>query len=267
MLFTSATHRISYDFIGPETGEVVAFAHALLADGGMWADQVPPLLQAGFRTLRIDMRGHGGSDAPDAVSTVSNLAQDVIELLDHLALPKVHLVGLSIGGVIGQAIAVRAPERLSSLVLSDTNAASAPNAKAIWAERTAIVQKANSPAPLAAGMMPRLLSARFQERRPVRWAEILATIEATRPQGVYAGAQALQNFDFTAQLPALQMPTLVLCGENDPGTPPSEAKKIAELVPGARYVEIPDALHFPNVEQAELYSNTLVSWCREARGR
>jgi len=267
MLFSSATHRIYYDLVGAQTGDVVCFAHALLADGGMWADQVPPLVRAGFSALRIDMRGHGGSDAPDGGCTVSDLAQDVIEVLDHLAVARVHFVGLSIGGVIGQALAVRAPERLWSLVLSDTNPASAPNAKAMWAERTAIVQKANSAAPLAAGMMPRLLSAQYKERRPVRWAEILATIEATRPQGVYAGAQALQNFDFTAQLPALQTPTLILCGQNDPATPPSEAKKIAGLIPGARYVEIPDALHFPNIEQAELYSDTLVDWCRKVRGR
>ena len=260
MLLSSATHRIYYDFVGPDAGDVVCFAHALLADGGMWADQVSPLLQAGFRTLRVDMRGHGGSDAPSGPCTVMDLARDILAVLDHLSLKKVHFVGLSIGGVIGQAFGVHFPERLLSLVLSDTNPAAAPNAKTMWAERIAVVEKAGSAAPLALGMMGRLLSAEFKSRKPGRWQEIFATIEATRPQGVYAGAQALQSFDFKQRLLSITTRSLVLCGQNDPATPPSEAKKIAGLIPHARYVEIPDALHFPNVEQADLYSKVLLNW-------
>ena len=194
MLLSSATHRIYYDFVGPDAGEVVCFAHALLADGGMWADQVAPLLHAGFRTLRVDMRGHGGSDAPSGPCTVMDLARDILAILDHLSLKKVHFVGLSIGGVIGQAIGVHFGERLSSLVLSDTNPASAPNAKVVWTERIAQVEKANSAAPLAPVMMERLLSANFKIRKPTRWREISATIEATRPQGVYAGASRITKF-------------------------------------------------------------------------
>jgi 3-oxoadipate enol-lactonase len=263
MLLSSATHRIHYDFVGPDAGDVVCFAHALLADGGMWADQVSPLLQAGFRTLRVDMRGHGGSDAPSGPCTVMDLARDILVILDHLSLEKVHFVGLSIGGVIGQALGVHFRERLSSLVLSDTNPASAPNAKAMWMERIAMVEKANSTAPLAPGMMGRLLSAKFKSRKPARWREISATIEATRPQGVYACAEALQNFDFEQHLPSMATRSLVLCGQNDPATPASEAKKIAALIPHARYIEIPDALHFPNVEQADFYSKVLLDWLGE----
>ena len=130
----------------------------------------------------------------------------------------------------------------------------------MWTERIALVEKANSAAPLAPGMMGRLLSAEFKNRKPSRWHQILATIEATRPQGVYACAQALQNFDFKQQLPSLTTPTLVLCGQNDPATPPSEAKIIAGLIPHAQYIEIPNALHFSNVEQADIYSKTLLDW-------
>jgi pimeloyl-ACP methyl ester carboxylesterase len=133
----------------------------------------------------------------------------------------------------------------------------------MWAERTALVEKANSAAPLAPPMMPRLLSASFKERRPMRWREIEATIEATSPEGVYAGAQALQGYDFTSDLPKLTTPSLVVCGQNDPATPTTEAKKIAGLIPGARYVEIPNGLHFPNVEYPDQYANVLVDWLRQ----
>jgi 3-oxoadipate enol-lactonase len=260
MLLASTGHRTHYDFVGPSSGDVVCFAHALLADSGMWAEQVPALAGAGFRTLRIDMRGHGGSDTPGEQCSVLDLARDVIAVLDHLSLDRVHFVGLSIGGVIGQAIAVNFPGRLLSLVLSDTNPASAPNAKTMWAERIATVRKAGSTAPLAAGMMGRLLSAEFKQRNPTRWQQILTTIECTRPEGMYACADALQNFNFEKYLPAVGASTLVLCGQNDPATPPSEAMKIVNLIPNAKYEEIPGALHFPNVEQAEIYSALLLRW-------
>ena len=151
MLLLSSTHRIYYDLIGPDTGDVVCFAHALLADGGMWADRVSPLLDAGFSALRVDMRGHGGSDAPSGPCTVMDLARDILTILDYFSLGKVHFVGLSIGGVIGQALGVHFRERLSSLVLSDTNPSSAPNARAMWTERIALVEKANSAAPWRRG--------------------------------------------------------------------------------------------------------------------
>lgn len=260
MLLVTATHRIHYDLIGPSTGGVVCFAHALLADGGMWADQATTLVEAGVQVLRIDMRGHGGSDSPSMRCSVEDLAGDVIAVLDHLCLDRVHFVGLSIGGVIGQSIAARYPDRLLSLVLSDTNVASAPNAKALWSERVALVKQAGSPACLADGMMGRLLSDNFKARQPVRWQQIYATIKATRPEGVFAGADALQAFDFTSALPSVKTRTLVLCGSKDPATPPSEAKKIVDLIPGARYHEIADALHFPNVEQADAYSKALLEW-------
>jgi 3-oxoadipate enol-lactonase len=264
MLLNSKSHRIHYDLIGPDKGEVVCFAHALLADGGMWSDQVPALLSAGYRGLRVDMRGHGGSDAPPDPCSVTDLAGDMLAVLDHLSLERVHFVGLSIGGVIGQALAIAVPQRLHSLVLSDTNAASAPNAGAMWAERIALVKKSGSTAPLADGMMGRLLSSAFKESNPTRWQEIFATIAATRPEGLYACAHALQNFNFESQLPSLSARTLVLCGANDPATPPSEAKKIVGLIPGARYTEIADALHFPNVEQASTYSRVLLDWLATA---
>ncbi len=260
MLFASPTHRIHYDLVGLEGGPVVFFAHALVADGGMWAGQVPRLVKAGFQVLRMDMRGHGGSSAPTTQCSIVDLAGDVIALLDHLSLPKVHFAGLSIGGVIGQAVAIHFRDRLLSLILSDTTSASAPNHKMMWAERVVLVEKAGSAAPLAPGMMPRLLSAGFKDRHQARWREIEATIQATPPEGVYAGAQALGDYNLTADLPKLTTPTLVICGEIDPATPPSEAKKIVGLIPGARYAEIPGGMHFPNVEHPDVYSGVLLEW-------
>ena len=263
MLLQRSGYKLYYDLVGPDSGEVICFAHALAADGGMWAEQVPPLLSAGFRVLRLDMRGHGGSSIFGERCSIQDLAADVIGVLDHLRMERVHFVGLSIGGIIGQAIAINHVLRLQSLILSDTNSASPPNAKDMWVARVASVREARSASVLADAMMPRLLSDAFKSRSPVRWNQVHQTIGATQPAGIYACAHALGDFDFTPFLPKIDLPVMVVCGQNDPATPPSEAKKLVKLIPQARYEEIPDALHFPNVEQPGFYADVMLNWFKK----
>src|SRR5437763_5357285 len=142
--------RIAYDLVGPDNAPTVCITHSLASDGGSWAEQVPPLLQAGFRVLRIDMRGHGGSDpAPGDHYSMKDLASDVAAVLDALSLPRVHYIGLSIGGMIGQAFALDHQQKLISTMLCDTLPASPSGARAAWDERMGIVRSANSLEPIA----------------------------------------------------------------------------------------------------------------------
>src|SRR5260221_7083188 len=106
MVIKLAAGKIYYDLPGPENGPVVCFTHSLASDGGMWAEQLPPLLAAGYRVLRLDMRGHGGSDPVAGPYTMAQLADDVAASLDFLGIAKVQFVGLSIGGMLGQAFAI-----------------------------------------------------------------------------------------------------------------------------------------------------------------
>src|SRR5258708_39888345 len=103
MLINLAGRRIYYSLEGPEKGHVVCFTHSLASDGGMWAEQVPPLLAAGFRVLRVDMRGHGGSDAVAGDYTMEQLAGDTAAGGDAPGFRQVHYIGLSIGGLPGPA--------------------------------------------------------------------------------------------------------------------------------------------------------------------
>src|SRR6185437_9352639 len=111
MLLPLQGRRLYYDIAGPEHAPVVCITHSLASDGGSWAEQVPALLQAGFRVLRLDMRGHGGSDPVAGDYTVRQLADDVALALDKLSLTRVHYIGLSIGGMIGQAFALAHSEK------------------------------------------------------------------------------------------------------------------------------------------------------------
>src|SRR3954465_8842909 len=103
MLLPLTDRSIAYDLMGPENAPVVCMTHSLASDGGMWAEQVPPLLAAGFRVLSLDMRGHGGSGPVPGDYTMSDLAGDVAVVLDALSIARVHFIGLSIGGMLGQA--------------------------------------------------------------------------------------------------------------------------------------------------------------------
>jgi 3-oxoadipate enol-lactonase len=193
MLLNAGGRRIYYDLTGAESGPVVCFTHSLASDSGMWAEQMPPLLAAGFRVLRVDMRGHGGSDAVAGDYTMTQLADDVAFALEALGLKQVHYIGLSIGGMIGQAFAIAHGARLKSLMLCDTAPQTMPGAKEAWAPRIAAVTKANSLVPLADATMERWFTDAFKPRNPGRWQQIHATIAATTPAGYLGCAAAIMN--------------------------------------------------------------------------
>jgi 3-oxoadipate enol-lactonase len=265
MLINLAGRRLYYDLTGPEKGPVVCFTHSLASDGGMWAEQLPPLLAGGYRALRLDMRGHGGSDPVSGDYTMAQLADDVASALEFLGISRVHFIGLSIGGMLGQAFAIAHGQKLASAMLCDTSPQTPQGAQAAWAPRIEAVKKANSLTPLASPTMERWFTDAFKPRNPSRWKEIHATIAGTTPAGYLGCAAAILNFDFTPKLPTLKVPTLVVCGAMDEGTPPAGNKRIAEMVPGARYEEIANARHFPNVEHPDVFNKIMLGWLASKR--
>jgi 3-oxoadipate enol-lactonase len=260
MLLPLAGRRLHYDLAGPEDGPTVCITHSLASDGGSWAEQVPALLQAGFRVLRLDMRGHGGSDPVAGAYTMSELASDVASVLDALGLARVHYLGLSIGGMIGQAFALEHGHRLSSAMWCDTLPASPAGAAQIWEPRIAAVRAAGSLEPIAEASMNRYLSPAFRAKSPGRWQQLRDTVVGTTPAGYLGCAAAILDFDFVPRLPSLAVPVLVVCGEEDAGTPAAENRRLAGLVPGARYEEIARMRHFPNVEAPDAFNRIMLGW-------
>jgi 3-oxoadipate enol-lactonase len=260
MLVTIANRRIAYDIAGPDGAPVVCLLHTLSSDMGIWADQVAPLTGAGYRVLRIDMRGHGGSQVDEQDFTMVDLAHDVAGVLDQLGIARVHLGGVSIGGMIGQSFALHYGERLHSLLLSGTSAKAVPASQATWDSRFAAIARANSVRAIANDTMERWFSAGFAERRPERWRQIHGTVSSTSPRGYVAGAMAIIDFDVLDRLGEVGVPTLVVCGDDDPGTPAEGNRLIASRIPGARYHEIADARHIPMADHPDLYSRLLLEW-------
>jgi 3-oxoadipate enol-lactonase len=266
MLINLDGRKIYFDLTGPDKAPVVCFTHSLASDSGMWAEQLPPLLAAGYRVLRLDMRGHGGSDPLAGSYTMHQLSEDVAACLDFLGITRVHFCGLSIGGMLGQAFAIRHGQRLASAMLCDTSPQTPPGAAEAWAPRIAAVKKANALTPLADATMERWFTDAYKPRNPGRWKQLHATIAGTTPSGYLGCAAAILDFDFVSQLPSVKVPTLVVCGAEDQGTPPAGNKRIAELIPGGKYEEIADARHFPNVERTDTFNRILLGWLEARRG-
>lgn len=262
MLIDMGSRRIYYDLTGPEGAPVVCLTHSLASDSGMWAEQMPPLLAAGYRVLRLDMRGHGGSDTVDGPYTMEQLGGDVAAALSALGLERVHLIGLSIGGMIGQAVAIKHTSHVASLMLCDTLPGTPEGGQAAWAPRIEAVRNANSVAPLADPTMDRWFTPAFQAARPARWKEIHATVAATPANGYLGCAAAILSFDFKADLPSISVPTLVVCGDGDEGTPPAANRLIADRVQNGRYEEIANARHFPNVERTDAFNALMMDWLK-----
>jgi len=268
MLLPLEGRRLYYELTGPEDGPVVCMTHSLMVDSGMWSEQMPPLLQAGFRVLCLDMRGHGGSDpGAGGAYTMEGIADDWADALDALHLPRVHYIGLSIGGQSGQAFAIEHGDKLISTMLC----ACAPSSvtvgddTSVWDRAINGIRKANSVEPIADEVMGHFLSDATKKSRPGRWKQIRDTIAATTPAGVIGGAEAIMHYDFTDQLPSVKIPTLAVRGAEDPDGTEKAMRRLAELIPGARLEQIPNARHFCNVDQPAAFNRVMMGWLEKQR--
>ena len=260
MLLPLQGRNICYDIIGPESGQVVAFSHSLAADLGMWAEQVPALAAAGYRALRIDLRGHGGSTALPAPYTIDQLADDVVTVLDGLGIGSCHFVGLSIGGMIGQSLGLRHAGRVQSLMLCDTQTQSPADAATRWGPRIEAANKAGSLEPIADETIGRWLTQDYRKNHPGRWKQIRDTIAGCTPLGYEGCARGIANFNFTAR----NAPTRLGRSAGIPCTAYDQRRRLdrsqAGLFPNGAYDEFPGARHLPNVEQPEAFNRVLLNW-------
>jgi 3-oxoadipate enol-lactonase len=260
MLIKRDDALIHADLLGDAAQPVVCLMHSLAADMTMWAEQVPPLLEAGFAVLRVELRGHGGSTATPGPYSMRGLAEDLACVLRGLDRGPVDYVGLSLGGMAGQALALDHPGLLRSVVICDALPESLPDAAAVWGPRIAAVRAAGSCAPIAEATIERWLTPAFRAANPARWQSILDTIAATPAEGYAGCAEAISDFSHVARLPGLAIPALILCGEHDHAVPPAAGRRIAALVPDGRFELVAEARHLPNVEQPAAFNRLLLEW-------
>jgi 3-oxoadipate enol-lactonase len=255
---TNVNHiTLEYRFDGPRDGAVIVLSNSLASNYTMWDHQVPALTDAGFRVLRYDSRGHGGSGVTQGPYSLEMLVADVVALLDRLELERVHFMGCSKGGMVGQMLATAHASRVGALVLASTACHVSP--AQTWDERIAAVRAGGMEA-VADGTIDRWFTGAGQQRMPAEVARIRAMVAATPPEGFCACCAAIRDMDQRESIRAITAPTLVVVGEQDPGTPVSAAEAIHERIAGSRLVVIPDAAHFVNVERAEIFNATVLGF-------
>jgi 3-oxoadipate enol-lactonase len=214
--------------------------------------------------LRLDIRGHGATEAAAGDYSIAALGDDVIALLDILQIDSVHFVGLSIGGMIGQALAINHAERIQTAVWCDTLARSPfGDNRASFEQRVASVRAEGTLHPVMEPGLKARYTEFFKGRRPQRWEELRRTYLSTSTAGYLGCCAAILNFDFREQLRTVTLPVLVVGGTNDPSSPPQVGSEIALLVKNGRFVAIPLARHMPNVEQPEAFNELLVAWLQD----
>jgi 3-oxoadipate enol-lactonase len=248
----SGEARIHYALEGQSGAPVLVFSNSLGANYSMWDPQVREF-RSQFRVLRYDPRGHGQSCSTPGPYSMEQLAKDVIALLDALELDRVHFCGLSMGGMVGMWLGVNAPERIHKLALCNTGAKIGTSEG--WNARIDGVQK-NGMKSVASATVERWFTPAFREKAPATVASIQKMLEEANAEGYAGCAAAVRDFDFREQVSKIRLPTLVIAGAHDPGTPPSDGRFLAQQIPGARYAEL-NAAHLSNIEDQDRFNNEL----------
>jgi 3-oxoadipate enol-lactonase len=250
---SSGATPIGYDDRG--TGPALVLLHPFPLTRTTWAG-LAEALAAHRRVIAVDARGFGDSPLAGAYA-IADLADDLAALLDGLAIPRAIVLGMSMGGYAALAFAARHRDRLSALVLADTRAA-ADSAEARAGRATALATLAEAgPTAYLAASLPRLLS---PHAPPALVAYVRARAE-TRPASLRAGIEALRDRpDRSAELGAIDCPTLVLCGAEDQVTPAAEMRQIAAAIAGARFVPLAGAGHLSHVEAPGAFLDTVTAF-------
>ena len=245
--------RVHYVLSGPAQGSVLVLSHSVGADLGMWEPQ-RAALEARFRVLRYDTRGHGRTSPTPGPCTLAQLGGDVPRLLDALGLDRVHFCGLSLGGLVGMWLAAHAPSRVGRLALCNT--APVIGTAAGWNARIEAVRAQGMKA-VASAIVERWFTAGFRARSPETAAWALRLLEGTSAEGYVAACAALRDADERADLSAITAPTLVVAGREDVATTPADGRRLADGIAGAEYVEL-EAAHLSNMEAPARFTSELV---------
>lgn len=241
-----------YALDGPADAPVVTLSHSLAASLEMWEPQLPALAGR-YRVLRYDTRGHGGSEIPPGPYSLDMLADDVLDLLRVLGIERTHFMGLSMGGMIGQTVALRRPAVLRSLVLADTSSRIPPESGPLWDERIALAESQGMAA-LAEGTLQRWFTAPFIAHAPQVVDDVRMLIRTTAPQGFAGCSHAIRKLDYAARLGEIRVPTLIVVGADDLGTPVAASEFMHAGIAGSKLVVLPSAAHLSNIEQAGAFN-------------
>ena len=256
--FSQPQLKVAVQGIDPEraaNGTPIVLSHALGLDMHMW-DELAEQLAVNRPVLRYDHRGHGGSAAPVGPYTMDELVDDAARLIREWGRGPVIWVGLSMGGMVGQGLAIRHPELVEALVLANTSSKYPEAAAAVFAQRIGAVQ-AGGLASIVDSVMERYFSAAFRAHEPEAVAVARGTVLRSDPVGYAAACAAVGGVNWLDRLNSISCPTLIIAGKLDVGAPVSMAEAMAERIKDSQLVVFDEASHLSVAEQPAQFAQTL----------
>jgi 3-oxoadipate enol-lactonase len=259
---TASSPALHYSVREPRSGKAprhtVVLSHALGCDLTMW-DALANTLAADCRVIAYDHRGHGSSDSPDALYTMADLADDAARLLRELDTGPVVWVGLSMGGMVGQELALRHPSLVRALVLANTTSGYPEAAQAVWEQRIDTV-RASGIETIADAVMGRYFHDAFRAQKAATVARYRRRLVTTDAVGYVGCCNAVGKVDTASRLGQIAVPTLVIAGELDQGTPVAMAEALVAGIPEARLEVLQDASHLSAAEQPQAFEASVVGF-------
>ncbi|MGO4474922.1 3-oxoadipate enol-lactonase [Massilia sp. 2TAF26] len=259
---TTSTPALHYSVREPRSGKAprhtVVLSHALGCDLDMW-DGLANVLAQDCRVIAYDHRGHGSSDAIDGLYSMAELADDAARLLRELDTGPVVWVGLSMGGMVGQELALRHPSLVRALVLANTTSGYPQAAREVWEQRIVTVRERGIEA-IADAVMARYFHEAFRAQKAGTVARFRRRLVTTDAVGYAGCCDAVGKVDTTARLGQIGVPALVIAGELDQGTPVAMAQALAEGIPGASLTVLKEASHLSAVEQPEGFNQAVAGF-------
>lgn len=253
--FTTDSISLHYERSGREGAQTLILSTSLGATLEMW-DPQRKAFEQNFDLIRYDMRGHGQSTIAPGPYSIEMLANDVLALMESLDLSNVIFCGISIGGAIGQWLAINAPERFCGFVLSNT--AAKIGTLEGWTERIAAVELGGVAA-IADRSIQGWLTAQFREAHPEIAANLKQMLLSCNPAGYIAACAAVRDFDFRNALHAIRKPVCILAGTHDGSTTVADAVFLRDSIADASLIEL-QAAHISNVEASDAFNAAVLNF-------
>ncbi len=236
---------------------VLVFSNSLGTDFRIW-DDVATALQDDYSILCYDKRGHGLSSAGNPPYQMDDHIADIEGLIEHLAIKKIIICGLSVGGMIAQGLTLKRPELVRAVILCDTG--HKIGTAEMWQERIDALE-AGGLAPMVEAVMERWFTDEFRREDNPEYIGCKSMLARQLLDGYVGTCAAIRDTDFTAEVPKIKKPVLCIVGDQDLATSPTLVRELSELIPDAKYLEIKNAGHIPCVEQPAALVRALREFC------
>lgn len=256
--------RLAFEDTGE--GRPIVMGHSFLCSREMWAHQALELSRS-HRVLNLDLRGHGDSGPVEDAFTFDDLVDDVVTVLDHFEIERAIWCGLSIGGMTAMRAAVTVPDRVEALIVADSSAAAEPRATRLKYGLMASAARLIGMRRLMPSVLPIMFgrtTLRQQGELVEEWGERMASMHL--PSLLNMLDTLMQREAMLDDLGQVRVPTLVLVGEEDRAQPPARSRQIAEAIPGAELIIVPEAGHLSALEQPEVVTEVIRDFLGEALG-